>query len=266
MTFHRVGLIASVVAISGSLFAGSATAHAAPIVGTGLIRFDATWATVKTLSDGTSVITLNKEASGEWMGEIGRSLVPGVRDLDDRDLVTVWENVGHRSGVGVDATVTWDSLAHAERVELSDPRLTPRGHLRFVVDADQELPARISNVTLNLARASGISARSFPLNETYSFTATTTATTTIPIPLNSQIAIRDSGLTCYEYTLIQSAPSLTLPASLTCNSVVFNNSTSSMSVPSPTEEGDVIFQSTITASGDSFQFSAIIASWSQSGS
>lgn len=266
MIITRVGLIASIVAISASFFAGSATAHAAPVLGTGLMRVDANWATVKTLADGTSVITLNKEASGQWMGEIGRSLVPGVRDIDDRDLVTVWENVGHKNGVGVDATVTWDALAHAERVELSDPTLTPRGHLRFVVDANQELPARMSDVTLNLARAEGLKARSFPLNETYSFTATTTAATTIPIPLNSQVAIRDSGSTCYEYTLLQSVPSITLPANVTCNAVVLSNSTSSMSIPSPTKEGSVFFQSTITASGSTFPFAAVIASWSQSGS
>lgn len=69
----------------------------------------------QTLSTGVTILTLDKEASGQWMGEIGRSLLPVVRDI-------------------------------------GDPRMTPRGHLGFVVESGSELPLRLEKVSINITR------------------------------------------------------------------------------------------------------------------
>ena len=266
MNSRRIGSVVSVFAILGSLIAGAVPASAAPILGTGLIRIDGSWATVKTLSNGSTVLTLDKEASGQWMGEIGRSLVAGVRDIDDRGVVSSWEEVGYKSGVDIDATVTWNSLTNYERVDLRDPSMTPRGHLRFVVDADQVLPARMENVSVNIARSDSSKTRAFPVNDTYSLTATVSAQTDVPSADIAEVALKNMGTICYEYDLTQINLSASLPASLSCGSVSLTNSTSSMSLPGSFQAGNAVFFSTIVASGSSFTFSAVIATWTESGS
>jgi len=55
------------------------------------------------------------------MGEIGRSLIPVVRDIDDRNLVQAWSAVGHGSHVDVESTC--------------------------------ELPARMEQTSVNISRA-----------------------------------------------------------------------------------------------------------------
>jgi hypothetical protein len=266
MTSPRIGLAFSSLAILGSLILATGPATAEPILGTGLIRIDGTWATVKTLPNGSTVLTLNKEASGQWMGEIGRSLVPGVRDIDDRRLVSAWNELGHASGSGVQSTLTWNSVNNFESVELSDPSMTPRGHLRFVVDAEPSLPARMENVSVNISRSGATQARSYPLSITYAFTASTSARTYLQYAYVAEVSLNGSGVDCYEYTLLQSSPYATLPASVECGSVSFANTTSSMNLPNPNQSGDVLFNSTITTSGSPFPFTAVIASWTETGS
>jgi hypothetical protein len=266
MKSTRIGLVFSSIAILGSLIAATGPATAEPVLGTGLIRIDGDWANVKTLSNGSTVLTLNKEASGQWMGEIGRSLVPGVRDIDDRRLVSAWNEVGHANGSGVEATVTWNSVKNFDRVALSDPSMTPRGHLRFVVDANPALPARMENISVNITRSDAAQARSYPLSITYAFTASTSARTYLQYAYVAEVTLNGSGVNCYEYTLLQSAPNATLPASVACGSATFANSTSSMNLPNSNQSGDVFFNSTITASGSPFAFAAVIASWTETGS
>lgn len=266
MKSSRIGLVVSSFAILGSLITGAGPASAEPNLGTGLIRFDGTWATVKTLTDGSTVLTLNKEATGQWMGEIGRSLVPVVRDIDDRRLVSAWNQVGHKSGFGVDATMTWNSLADFARVDLSDPSMTPRGHLRFVVDPDTELPARMENVSVNIARSDAIQTRSFPVNVNYALTATASASTSLQFAYVASVSLINSGMRCYEYTLSQQVPNSTLPANIACGSVAFTSSTSTMGLPTPSQTGHVFFSSTLSVSGSPFVFSGVIATWSVNGS
>ncbi len=149
----RSRLLFSVLGLIGFLGLGIVPAQAQPVLGTGLIRFDADWATVKTLPTGVTVLTLDKESSGQWMGEIGGSLEPVVRNIDDRNLVKAWDMVGHPSDAGVESTLTWNSTQNYQLVKLSAPSLTPRGHLRFVIEPGTDLPVRIEQVSVNITRA-----------------------------------------------------------------------------------------------------------------
>jgi len=102
-------------------------AHAALVLGPCLIRIDANWASVKTLPTGVIILTLGKEASGQWMGEIGSSMAPVVRNTNDGNLVKAWNLVGHTSDAGVESTLAWNSTQNYQLIEISSSSMTPRG-------------------------------------------------------------------------------------------------------------------------------------------
>jgi hypothetical protein len=251
---------------------GIAPAQAAPSLGTGLVRIDANWATVKTLTSGERVLTLDKEASGQWMGEIGRSLKPVVRDIDDNNLVKAWDDLGHDSGVGVESTLTWNSVNNFQLVQLGDPVLTPRGHLRFVIEpatdvSASELPVRLEKVSVNIFRAASPQVRSFPYSQSFSLTATTVIQTTNNFAYEASLMFSNAGLNCYSATLVQTAPSGSLPANFVCGSMTFSSGTLSMSLPMQSgAKGNVFLTTNMIVSGSPFSFSGIVAQWTQTGS
>ena len=260
-------------ALIGLLGIGIAPAHAAPSLGTGLIRIDADWATVKTLSNGEMVLTLDQESSGQWMGEVGSSLKPVVREIDDRNLVKAWDALGHDSGVGVESTLTWNSADNFQLLKLVEPSLTPRGHLRFVIEpasdaSVSELPVRLEKVSVNITRAALPQTRSFPYSQNFSLTATAVIQTTNNFAYEASLMFQNAGTNCYTATLIQQAPMLTLPANFVCGpSLTFSSGTLTMSLPLTSgTKGNVFFTSAMIVSGSPFSFSGIVAQWSQTGS
>lgn len=273
MTPPRSRFLVPVLALIGFLGMGIAPAHGAPSLGTGLIRIDAGWATVKTLSNGEMVLTLDQEASGQWMGEVGASLKPVVRDIDDRNLVKSWDALGHDSGVGVDSTLTWNSTDNFQLLKLGEPSLTPRGHLRFVIEpasdmSADELPVRLEKVSVNITRAALPQTRNFPYSQNFALTATAVIQTTNNFAYEASLMFLNSGTNCYTATTIQQAPVSQLPANLVCGtSLTFSSGTLTMSLPLPSgAQGNVFFTSTMIVSGSPFSFSGIVAQWTQTGS
>jgi len=269
----RSRFLVPVFALIGFLGIGIAPAHAAPALGTGLIRIDADWATVKTLSNGEVVLTLDQESSVQWMGEVGASLKPVVRDIDDRNLVKAWDALGHNSGVGVESTLTWNSAENYQLLKLGEPSLTPRGHLRFVIEpasdvSISELPVRLEKVSVNINRAALPQVRSFPYSQSFSLTATAVIQTTNNYAYEASLMFKNSGTNCYTATIIQQAPVSQLPANLVCgSSLTFSSGTLTMSLPLTSgAKGNVFFNSAMIVSGSPFSFSGIVAQWSVSGS
>ncbi len=257
----------------GLLGIGIAPAHGAPSLGTGLIRIDADWATVKTLSNGELVITLDQEASGQWMGEIGSSLEPVVRDIDDRNLVKAWDALGHTSGEGVESTLTWNSTNNFQLVKLGDPSLTARGHLRFVIEPDSELsanelPVRLEKVSVNITRGASPQIRSFPYSQSFSLTATAAIQTTNNFAYEASLMFSNTGTNCYEATLVQQAPMSQLPTDLLCGAALtFSSGTLTMTLPMPSgAKGNAFLTSAMIVSGSPFSYSGIVAQWTQTGS
>jgi hypothetical protein len=246
-------------------FVSIAPASAEEALGSGLVRIDGTWATVKTLADGSSVLTLDKEATGQWMGEIGPDNQLSIREIDDERLVRAWNVLGHNGATGVNATVTWNRGGNYAALTISQPKLTARGHLRFTLSPDAALPARLSDVDINIARAQNLQTRSFPVTQNFAITSTSSTSTTLPFAYSATIALSDSGLRCFSSTVTQSAPQMQLPANLVCGSVTFNSGQYTMSLATSTQNGTVFFATTMAASGSTFSFSSIIASWTAGG-
>jgi hypothetical protein len=103
------------------------------------------------------------------------------------------------------------------------------------------------------------------VTQVFALTSTTSSTTNVPFAFSASVALSDSGLRCYSSTVTQAAPQMQLPADLTCGSVTFNTGQYTMSLPNSTQNGTVLFVTSMTASGSSFNFSSVIASWTQNG-
>jgi hypothetical protein len=255
-------------AFTASLFAltSVAPAQAANPLSNGLVRIDSSWATVKTLADDSLVVTFANSATGEWMGEVGPTNQLMVRDVDDEHLVRAWNDLGHSADTAIPATLTWNAGANFALVAVSDPRITPRGHLRFRINPGVDLPPRLEDVDINISRAATPQPRTFPTNETYALTSTAEIFTINKFAYTAEATINDSGINCYEATALQSAPIVQLPANLACETLTFTSGTFTMNLPLPTQNGTLLFSSSMLASGASFSFSAVVASWPESGS
>lgn len=253
----------------GLLGMGLTPAQAVPAYGAGLVRIDANWATVKTLPNGTRVLTLDKEASGQWMGELASSLEPTVLDFDDRDVVSKWDDLGHDAGVGVDSTLTWNAVGDYQLVHLSEPQLTRRGHLRFVLEpasamSTSELPERLEKVSVNVHRGALLQPRSLPLAlPAFQVTADQSINTTIETTYyTAQVLFTSTGISIYSMTLIQQAPSQEIPPGLRCGSVVYESGRLELTLPTVNQEGNVLLDATISVSnGSPYAFSAVVATW-----
>ena len=267
MSLLRGRFLFSLLGLIGFLGMGVTPAYANLELGTGLIRIDANWATVKTLPNGETVLTLNKEATGQWMGEVGQSLKPMVRNIDDRNVVQAWDKLGHSAGVGVESTLTWKSMENYQLVLLADPRITPGGHLRFVVESASELPVRMEQVSVNMSRADVPEGKGFPVVQRFNLTSTAIVQTTNSNAFMASLLFSNAGPNCYSVTLLQSAFEATLPANFVCGALTFVSGTLTMTLPMPSgPTGNVFFTTNMSVSGSPFSFSGIIAQWSQAGS
>lgn len=253
----------------GFVAIGLTPAQAAPALGTGLVRIDAKWATVKMLPSGQRVLTLGKQASGQWMGELGRSPVPVVRDIDDRDLVAVWDDLGHNPGVGVDSTLTWNSVGSHQMVHLGDPVLTPRGHLRFILEPASEtstfeLPIRLENVSVNVHRASSLQPRALPLAlPPYVVASDAQVQSTITSNYSTvEVALICDAESVWSSTLNQNNLTQSITPETHCASIIYESGTLKMTVPTISQDGDVLLNATVSVSqGDPYAFSSVVASW-----
>lgn len=226
---------------------------------------DSSWATVKTLADDSRVVTFANSSTGEWMGEFGPTDQLMVRKVDDEHLVQAWDELGHSADAAISATLTWNSGANFAPIAVSDPQITPRGHLRFQINPSVDLPPRLLDVDINISRAAPPRARAFPSNETYALTSTAEIFTINKFAYIAEATISDSGINCYEGTALQAAPIVQLPANLACETLTFTSGTFTMNLPLPTQDGTLLFSSLMQASGSSFSFSAVVASWPESG-
>jgi hypothetical protein len=169
------------------------------------------------------------------MGEIGRSLIPVVRDIDDRNLVQAWSAVGHGSRVGVESTC--------------------------------ELAARMEQTSVNISRAGLPQDRSFPVVQSFPLTATTSIQTANTYAFMASSMFSNAGVNCYSLTLVQTSPKSTLPNDLACGSVSFSTGSLTLTLPLPSgAKGNVFLNTRMVVSDSPFLFSGVIAQWSQSGS
>jgi hypothetical protein len=238
-------------------------------IGHGLVRIDSSWATMKTLANGTRVLTFAKRASGQWMGEVGPEQSLMVRDINVKRLVRAWNRLGHNRQINVPATLTWNTGSDFTAITVSNPKVTPRGFLRFQLEPDAQAQPRMKDVTLNLSRAqprpAAIVAQSFPTTSNYTLTSTGSITTTNSFAYQASISLYDSNVRCYITTLSQPAPTQSLPANLKCGSITYTTGQFAMSLPSASKSGTVLFTSNMLVSGSPFTFNAIIATWTSTG-
>lgn len=268
-----VSILATVGGVTSAAAQGVASQGSDPQVsnsiGHGLVRIDSSWATVKTLTDGTRVLTFAKRASGQWMGEVGPDQKLMVRDINVNRLVRAWDRLGHDRQTGVSTTLTWNTGSHFAAITVSNPRVTPKGFLRFQLEPDAQAKPRMKNVTLNLSRAlprpAEIVAQSFPTSSKYALTSTGFITTTNSFALQASVSFSDSNIRCYIITLMQSAPTQSLPQNLACGSLTFTTGQLAMSLPKTSTNGSVLFTSNMLISGSPFAFNAIVATWTTTG-
>lgn len=267
-TIALSSLLALVLASTASITAASAnqsSANKSAPFATGLVRIDSPWASVKTLSDGREVITFSKDANGQWFGELGQNNIPVVKDIKDSQLVRHWNLLGHDQQGAVPATFTWNNTTNYELLELSNPELTPRGHLRFELASTTSLPQRMENTSINFSRASTPTPRFNQGTINTAITSDVLASTYLSFAFSAKVTLSNSGYACYIVTLAQPAPIVTGPANLKCGPVTFTSSTYTMTLPPPTGSGNVFLAANVSSGGAPFAYNAIIATWTQAG-
>ena len=217
------------------------------------------------LEDGSQVVTMAKGTSGQWMGEVGAPNELVVRDITDRRLVRAWNQLGHKSGAAVPATLTWNGAKGFALIGVSNPRLTSKGHLRFKVSPTVELRARLADVNINVGRSTKMQARSFPSFETYALSATGMVNTQNQFAYEASATLSNSNTNCYNATVVQASPIVQLPANLACGSITFVSGQFTMNLPLSNKNGTLLFVSTMLVSGTPFNFNAVVASWPVTG-
>jgi hypothetical protein len=279
----RISFFVLALGLIASVGIGGAPAQAAPSLGTGLVRIDADWATVQTLSNGKRVLTLDKNASGQWLGGIGRSRRLAIRDVDDRNLVQAWNALGHGAGVGVASALTWNSGKDHKFVRLADPVLTPSGQLRFVIKQSEnlsasKLPTRLKKVGVNITRAPLRQNRSFPIVNTFHFTGSVALTTTVPRAAEASLVFSSDNTECFSSTLTTASPDYT-PVGVCGPDLSFNGYYVTLTPATTEQDGDVYFKitttvrtqttngenSTWTVKMQDFNYSGYAASWTYTG-
>jgi hypothetical protein len=143
---------------SGPAFVGSVGA------GRALVRIDAASATVTRNADGSFTLTLPAGSKGQFFGE--RLDVTGkkrlrVGNVSAKQLMKKW-NAFRYTSAGVNATIAWESKTPATlegaMVRLFKPSVTS-GAVKFRFTTTRSVPATLHDVTVNLQRAPGRSAR-----------------------------------------------------------------------------------------------------------
>ncbi len=242
------------------------------------MRIDADSATIKTLPNGKKVLTLHKNASGQWLGEIGRSRKLAIRDIDDRNLVQAWDALGHDFGVGVASALTWNSEKDHQPVRLADPVLTPSGQLRFVIKQTEnlstsKLPTRLKKVGVNITRAPLRQNRSFPIVKTIWFTDSVALTTTVKSDVEASLVFSSDNSECFSSTLTAASPIYSPYGSCGDDGLSFQGNNVTLTPATVAHFGHLwleILSQIRTTSGNSvklqqFKYSGYAASWTYEG-
>lgn len=132
--------------------------------GRALVRIDAASATVAKKADGSYTLRIPVGSTGQFLGNrpdaSGKSRLI-VGQVSAKQLSKKWRNFRYTSA-GVPTTLTWDSKTPktlvGARVHLSKPSVAAKW-VEFTFTTKQEVPALLKDVTVNLERAPGKSAR-----------------------------------------------------------------------------------------------------------
>jgi len=151
--------LVAAVGITTSGLAIAAPAQAASTgIGTGraVVHVDAPTATVTKQADGSYLLAMPQGTTGQWMGErknaSGKSIVR-VGTLTGEKLAANWSNLKYTSAAP--GALFWDETSgnhQAAAVKVSRPKTTSTG-VTFTLTSKTELPATMSDVSINLERA-----------------------------------------------------------------------------------------------------------------
>jgi hypothetical protein len=253
-------LLVAVVTIAS----GSTAAYATPdlLVGGGkaIVRIDAPKIDVEKVSQGQYRITLPASAKGQWLGTRKKTLMIG--ELSALNLVNGWSALGYKKDSKVAAAIKWKPAG--AKVQLIPAQVTQAKKLadgRTVFDVTSEflLPSQLTNASLNLARSSGATPRSYPKNFTYSFTNDLVMRSQVQGDMGAAVETLQSTQagTCWTKTLNDFA-SLD---SVSCNGTSFSG-TLELYPSSSSQTGYVMFNGRLGVNGKNMSFSVSVAKWS----
>lgn len=257
--------------------AAPVTAANDPLKGKGqaIVRIDAAQATVTELGADRYRITLPAGSRGQWLGE--RTLANGkektlVGSLSATDLAKRWADLGHRPRAKVDTTITWstgDSATGIANGLLTRPQKGDSGRVSFEVVTTSELPSTLTDATINISRATGLTTRSFPVYKTYMLSQAVSIRSNIQGPQGMAMESFQSsnGMTCYTVNLSQSMSVGMTPPNLQCgNSLINGTLRMIISDSAGVQPGSVSFQGTVQPSGQpSMSYTATVATWGPTG-
>lgn len=221
--------------LAASTFAlGVAPASAAEGVGSGraLIRIDAPTATVVKTGKNSYRMVLPPDSTGQWMGErtnaAGKAQVR-VGDLTAKKLSTKWSKFRYTSKA-VPSTLAWMTSEGPSTapVRLSQPKVTDAG-VRFDFTSPFAVPSRLTDVSINIARAPGNNRARSSSESVYNITADLNIgyTQNSPKDVYSRIFNDTNNNTCFDhtntYTSSGTSTQNTSVGSNTCDNVKYTN-------------------------------------------
>ena len=214
--------------VVATVFALAAPAQAAELKpqGNAVVGISGGTATAQALTNHRYAVTFPQEASITWFGTAkDKGSAPKVGSFTPKQLAKGWKALGHRPGVGVAATLVWQSgqVESTLLVLASDPKVQSDGTLEMTVFTKQGLPAELPGYSLTVTRAAK-SARAFPVDgvgvqvsgSVYFSTQATSATTTSG-------KIYSGSDKCMFYNLPLGSGKTAYSFVLKCSDVTFND-------------------------------------------
>ena len=269
-----IGALCGAVVGGLILSASPAIASTSPVrpAGAALVRIDAPRATAAE-HGGEVTLRLEGQLKVAWLGQgVDANGHRGldVGQLPPEGLNAAWDQFRLDAASRNRATVTWNSHGGHQAValvRLSRPTLTHHREIDLHFTSQQLIPAHLHDVSVNIDRAPGLSARSFPFSSTYMLTPNTSSGTTVQNPSTALVNLMGMPALCYQGVLVPSQATLNLPSSLNCAGTVFDSTSWTLTPATPSSQGLVVMSGTIIPPGQSpFPFSAVTADWSDNGS
>lgn len=257
----------------GATVLSAPAAPAAALSGQAIIRIDIPSAQVIQLRSGKT--TLNRlivapSATVQWLGEradASGALRTRSGYMSAQKLVRAWRGFGNAEQIG--ATLTWSKgdRLQAASVTLKAPAATTKGQVALTFTTTQSLPKRLKNATLNVERAGGMTARSFPYSAKATYLSASLYAQVTAYNAYTAFNYFFCGPTkLAEYTTDQSMPLSSMPTLTGCDPII-KNGRLSLQTPTQIQDGFVYMQATLQpSSGASMQYSASIGSWTLNGS
>ncbi len=263
-----LALLVAVVTIAS----GSTAAYAAPDPlrggGKAIVRIDAPKIDVEKVDQNQYRITLPASAKGQWLGTRQKTLMIG--ELTARDLVNGWSALGHKRDSKVATTIKWKPAGGKVQfipAQISQAKKLADGRTTFDVTSVSAIPSQLTNASLNLARASGPSLRSYPQTQTYSFTGDIRMLSVIQGlngPVGEILQSTEAG-TCWQTTLPYANATASLNVS--CGGTSVSGSLKwTYTVIGTSYDGTYLYYgNNVIFSGNvgGMSYSANIASWAQ---